>query len=66
MIPVIVENPSSFTIETGLIECPNDGCGGLMHVSMYECGDCMNEDSFFVSKSQRVLTSTRRSFNIGY
>lgn len=66
MFPVIVSNPTSFTIETGLIECPNDGCGGLMHVSMDECGDCMNEDSFFVYRGQRVLTSTRRYFNSGY
>lgn len=65
MIPAIVVSPTSFTIKTRLIECPNVGCGGLMHVSMYECGDCMNEDSFFVSKSQRVLTSTRRYFNYG-
>ncbi len=64
MIPVIVSNPTSFTIKTGLIECPE--CGGDMHVSMDECGDCMNEDSFFVYRDQRVITSTRRSFNYGY
>lgn len=65
MIPVIIPNPSAFTISTGLIECSNEDCGGLMHISMEECGDCINEGSFFVSKSQRVLTNTRRSFKYG-
>lgn len=64
MIPVIVSNPTSFTIRTGLIECPE--CGGEMHVSMDMCGECINEDSFFVDRYQRVITSTRRSFNNGY
>lgn len=66
MFPVIVSNPTSFTIETGLIECLNVGCGGLMHVSMDECGDCMNEDSFFVHRGQQKLISTRRNFNYTY
>ena len=65
MIPVIISNPSSFTIPTGLIECSNEDCGGLMHISMEVCGDCINEDSFFVSRGQRVLTHTRRSFKYG-
>lgn len=64
MKPVVVQNPTSFTIETGLIECPE--CGELMHVSMDVCGECMNEDSFFVARGQRVITCTRRSFNNGY
>lgn len=63
MIPVIVDSPSSFTIATGLIECPE--CGGEMHVSMDVCGECMNEDSFFVARGRRALTTTRRYFNYG-
>ena len=53
------------TTNSSIIECPNKGCGGEMHISMDECGDCMNEDSFFISRGQRVLTTTRRTFNHG-
>lgn len=64
MMPIIVQNPTSFTIKTGLIECPE--CGDLMHVSMDMCGECINDGSFFVARGQRVITSTRRNFNNGY
>lgn len=52
------------TTTTAIVECPE--CGGEMHSSMSVCGDCMNEGSFFVARGQRVLTSTRRSFQHGY
>ncbi len=51
------------TTTTSIIECPE--CGGEMHSSMDMCGECINENSFFVARGQRVLTSTRRSFNYG-
>lgn len=57
---------SSIPTTNALIECPNVECGGLMHPSMYECGDCMNENAFYVGMGQRVITSTRRSFKYGY
>lgn len=62
MQPVFVSNPSHFTVNTGLIECPKEECGGLMHVSMDECGDCMNEDSFFMVGNQRSFALSRRNF----
>ena len=51
------------TTNTGIVECPE--CGGEMHVSMDMCGECINEGSFFLARGNRVLTSTRRSFNYG-
>ena len=51
--------------KTSLVECPNVECGGLMHISMNECGDCMNEGDFFLGMGQKTLISTRRSFNYG-
>lgn len=55
----------SSTATSNLIECPNVECGGLMHPSMDECGDCINENAFYVGMGQRVITSTRRSFKYG-
>lgn len=63
MIPVVIENPSSFTIKTGLIEC---ACGNMMHISMKECGECL-EDGFAIEwQNQRSFALARRSFVSGY
>lgn len=64
MSALSVSKPSFSTTTQGIVECPE--CGGEMHASMDMCGECMNEDSFFVARGQRVITSTRRSFNHGY
>lgn len=59
----LVHIPSSDTLTSGMIEC---ACGNTIHSSMDMCGDCMEDEMFFVGRGQRVFVQARRNFNFGF